>query len=136
MRNARPAIAYLNAKLRTIPDFPKPGIVFKDLTTLLNDPARFREAIDADPGYADAHVGLALAYLWLVPLAQPLALWALVAGWRARGDRTLEDAEVIVAEPGEGPGSEVRGTVDSRLSLPLPIVSVQPCHTEALRWLT
>ncbi len=32
--------------IRDIPDFPKPGILFKDITPLLNDPAAFREAID------------------------------------------------------------------------------------------
>ena len=32
--------------IRDIPDFPKPGILFKDITPLLNDPAAFRDAID------------------------------------------------------------------------------------------
>jgi adenine phosphoribosyltransferase len=32
--------------IRDIPDFPKPGILFKDITPLLNDPAAFQEAID------------------------------------------------------------------------------------------
>src|SRR5256885_11576275 len=36
----------LRAKIREIPDFPKPGILFYDITTLLKDPASFREAID------------------------------------------------------------------------------------------
>ncbi len=36
----------LRAKIREIPDFPKPGILFYDITTLLKDPAGFREAID------------------------------------------------------------------------------------------
>ena len=36
----------LRAKIREIPDFPKPGILFYDITTLLRDPAGFREAID------------------------------------------------------------------------------------------
>jgi adenine phosphoribosyltransferase len=31
--------------IRDIPDFPKPGILFKDITPLLNDPAAFQEAI-------------------------------------------------------------------------------------------
>ena len=31
--------------IRDVPDFPKPGIVFKDITPLLLDPARFRRAI-------------------------------------------------------------------------------------------
>jgi adenine phosphoribosyltransferase len=36
----------LRAKIREIPDFPKPGILFYDITTLLKDPAGYREAID------------------------------------------------------------------------------------------
>src|SRR2546425_10948933 len=35
----------LRAKIREIPDFPKPGILFYDITPLLKDPASFREAI-------------------------------------------------------------------------------------------
>ena len=33
--------------IRDVPDFPKKGILFKDITTLLRDPEAFREAIDA-----------------------------------------------------------------------------------------
>jgi adenine phosphoribosyltransferase len=36
----------LRAKIREIPDFPKPGILFYDITTLLKDAAAYREAID------------------------------------------------------------------------------------------
>ncbi|MBF9036549.1 adenine phosphoribosyltransferase [Rhodobacterales bacterium HKCCE2091] len=32
--------------IRTIPDFPKPGIMFRDVTTLFNDPRGFRLAVD------------------------------------------------------------------------------------------
>ena len=37
----------LKSKIRHVPDFPKPGILFYDITTLLQDPVGFREAIDA-----------------------------------------------------------------------------------------
>jgi adenine phosphoribosyltransferase len=37
----------LRAKIREIPDFPKPGILFYDITTLLKDAAAFKEAVDA-----------------------------------------------------------------------------------------
>jgi adenine phosphoribosyltransferase len=37
----------LKAKIRNIPDFPKPGILFYDITTLLRDPAGFRDVIAA-----------------------------------------------------------------------------------------
>jgi len=36
----------LTRHIRDIPDFPKPGIVFKDITPLLADAAAFRTAID------------------------------------------------------------------------------------------
>ena len=32
--------------IRTIPDFPKPGIMFRDVTTLFADPRGFRMAVD------------------------------------------------------------------------------------------
>ncbi|NLI78846.1 MAG: adenine phosphoribosyltransferase [Candidatus Riflebacteria bacterium] len=32
--------------IRDVPDFPKPGIIFKDLTPLLRDPAAFAEAME------------------------------------------------------------------------------------------
>jgi adenine phosphoribosyltransferase len=38
---------HLKTKIRHIPDFPKPGILFYDITTLLNDPQGFREMIVA-----------------------------------------------------------------------------------------
>ena len=36
----------LKAAIRTIPDYPKPGIMFRDVTTLLMDARAFRRAID------------------------------------------------------------------------------------------
>ena len=36
----------LAAKIRDVPDFPKPGIVFKDIMPLLADPEALREAVD------------------------------------------------------------------------------------------
>ncbi len=35
----------LKAKIRDIPDFPKPGIIFKDITPLVKDPATLRLAV-------------------------------------------------------------------------------------------
>ncbi|HEY1965674.1 MAG TPA: adenine phosphoribosyltransferase, partial [Acidobacteriaceae bacterium] len=37
----------LKRLVRTVPDFPKPGILFYDITTLLKDPAGLRAAIDS-----------------------------------------------------------------------------------------
>ncbi len=38
---------HLKAKIRHVPDFPKPGILFYDITTLLCDAQGFRDAADA-----------------------------------------------------------------------------------------
>ncbi len=46
MMNATAAdIETLKAAIRDVPDFPKPGIMFKDITPLLNDPALFGLAV-------------------------------------------------------------------------------------------
>ena len=36
----------LRERIREIPDFPKPGILFYDITTLLKDPVAYKESID------------------------------------------------------------------------------------------
>ena len=36
----------LRAAIRNIPDYPKPGIMFRDITTLLGNPQAFRRAVD------------------------------------------------------------------------------------------
>jgi adenine phosphoribosyltransferase len=42
-----PQLEYdLKASIRTIPDYPKPGIMFRDITTLLGDARAFRRAVD------------------------------------------------------------------------------------------
>ena len=38
----------LNAAIRTIPDYPKPGILFRDVTTLMGNPRAFRRAVTDD----------------------------------------------------------------------------------------
>jgi adenine phosphoribosyltransferase len=38
---------HLKEKIRHVPDFPKAGILFYDITTLLQDPSGFRAAIDS-----------------------------------------------------------------------------------------
>jgi adenine phosphoribosyltransferase len=54
--------AGLKAKIRDVPDFPEPGIVFKDIMPLLADPASLREATDllvdwAEPRKPDVILG-------------------------------------------------------------------------------
>ena len=36
----------IKSTVRTIPDYPKPGILFRDITTLLADARAFRRAVD------------------------------------------------------------------------------------------
>jgi adenine phosphoribosyltransferase len=44
----------LKTKIRDIPDFPKPGIIFKDITPLLGDPRAFNMAVNF---LADRYIG-------------------------------------------------------------------------------
>ncbi len=54
------AIARVESLIRDIPDFPKPGILFKDITPLLGDAEGFRTAIDL---LADAITGPTPEYI-------------------------------------------------------------------------
>ncbi|MCX6722596.1 MAG: adenine phosphoribosyltransferase [Candidatus Staskawiczbacteria bacterium] len=36
----------LKDKIRTVPNWPKPGIMFRDITTLIKDPAGFKQVLD------------------------------------------------------------------------------------------
>ena len=40
------AVENLRTTIRDVPDFPKPGIIFKDITTILKDGALFRQSVD------------------------------------------------------------------------------------------
>ncbi len=64
---AQSKIDWLKSTIRDIPDFPKPGIIFKDLTTLLNNAEAFAYVIDV----------LAAKYQPMQP--------AYIAGIEARG---------------------------------------------------
>jgi adenine phosphoribosyltransferase len=72
----------LKSLIRDIPDFPKPGIVFRDITTLLRDPQGLRYTIDffaekcIDAGLkADYIVGMeSRGFIFGTPLAYKLGL--------------------------------------------------------------
>lgn len=70
----------LQSLIRPIPDFPKPGIMFRDITTLLRDPQGLRETIDllADKCShltIDYIVGMeSRGFLFGMPLAYKLGL--------------------------------------------------------------
>jgi len=44
--NLESQVDTLKTAIRDVPDFPKPGIVFKDITTLLQDAVLFRRSVD------------------------------------------------------------------------------------------
>ena len=67
----------LKALIRTIPDFPKPGIQFRDITTLLLDPHGFAESIArmaaATVGPVNLVAGIeARGFIFAAALAAPL----------------------------------------------------------------
>ncbi|KAK4728541.1 hypothetical protein R3W88_021529 [Solanum pinnatisectum] len=41
-----PRIHAIQSRIRVVPNFPKPGIMFQDITTLLLDPKAFKDTID------------------------------------------------------------------------------------------
>jgi adenine phosphoribosyltransferase len=58
-----PAAAAIEKAIRNVPDFPKPGIAFKDITPVLADPGLFAGTIELltegfKPGDVDAVVGI------------------------------------------------------------------------------
>jgi adenine phosphoribosyltransferase len=70
----------LTAHIRAVPDFPKPGILFRDITPLLAEPAAFATAIDrlAEPWQADSIDAVAAVeargFLFAGPLAVKLGV--------------------------------------------------------------
>jgi adenine phosphoribosyltransferase len=47
----------LSSLIRSIPDYPKPGILFRDITTLIEHPQGFRESVER---LADGHRGMGI----------------------------------------------------------------------------
>ncbi|MFO0800221.1 MAG: adenine phosphoribosyltransferase [Gemmataceae bacterium] len=70
----------LNALIRDVPDFPKPGVLFKDITPLLADPKAFGYVVARMAAhYATASLGAIAAaeargFLFAAPLALELNL--------------------------------------------------------------
>jgi len=44
----------IKESIRTIPDFPKKGVMFRDLTTLFADPSAFAESVSLIAGYCNS----------------------------------------------------------------------------------
>jgi adenine phosphoribosyltransferase len=91
--------SWLAGHLRDVPDFPKPGIVFKDLTPLLADVDAFRFAVDA---IADHAAGL--------PVDKVLGIEARGFIFAAAVAYRLGSGFVPVRKPGKLPWDTVTET--------------------------
>tara|TARA_A100001011_G_scaffold379106_1_gene444704 strand:- start:130 stop:651 length:522 start_codon:yes stop_codon:yes gene_type:complete len=71
--------------IRNIPDFPKPGIQFKDITTLLSDADAFKESIDVFFNrFKDEHIDVVVGiesrgFIFAAPLALRLGVRFVLA---------------------------------------------------------
>ena len=75
-------MADLKKLIREVPDFPKPGILFYDITTLLKDPAGLRGVIDGlKDHYRDAKVDVVLGIEARGFIFAPALAYALGAGF-------------------------------------------------------
>jgi adenine phosphoribosyltransferase len=91
----------LKALIRTIPDFPKPGILFYDITTLLKDPKGFAMLIDAlAQYYMEKDIDLVLGIEARGFIFGPALAYRLNAGF------------VPVRKPRKLPGPTARVTYD------------------------
>ncbi|MCU1236925.1 MAG: adenine phosphoribosyltransferase [Candidatus Solibacter sp.] len=91
----------LKSLIREVPDFPKPGILFYDITTLLKDPAGFRGVIDGlKDHYRDTKVDTVLGIEARGFIFAPALAYALGAGF------------VPVRKPKKLPSECVRITYD------------------------
>jgi adenine phosphoribosyltransferase len=73
---------HLKMLIREVPDFPKPGILFYDITTMLKDPRGFRGVIDGlKQHYEGAHVDTVLGIEARGFIFAPALAYALGAGF-------------------------------------------------------
>lgn len=109
----------IKGMIRTIPDYPKKGIMFRDITTLLKDPVGFKLVIDSFTNkYKDGE--------------QP---FDIIAGIEARGfiiggalSYTLGKGFVPIRKPGKLPGE----TVDQEYTLEYGIDRME-IHIDAFK---
>ncbi len=91
----------LKNRIRHVPDFPKPGILFYDITTLLRDPEGFQAAVGAlTTPFVDAGIDLVVGVE-----SRGFIFGAAVA------DR-LKAGFVPVRKPGKLPSTTVRATYE------------------------
>lgn len=108
----------LKALVRTVPDFPKPGILFYDITTLLKDPKGFAALIDAlAQYYIDKRIDLVLGIEARGFIFGPALAYRLNAGF------------VPVRKPRKLPAKTARVTYDLEYgsdSLEIHVDAIEP----------
>ena len=75
----------VSSLIADVPDWPKPGVVFKDITPLLASPEGFRQAVDAivasAPEAIDVVVGMeARGFIFAAPVALALGAGFVLSG--------------------------------------------------------
>lgn len=107
----------LDAMIRNIPDFPQQGVMFKDITPILQDPQGLRDAVDAmmDPfrdKRIDIIVGLeSRGFLFGAPMAYVMGL-----------------GFVMVRKVGKLPGEKIRVAYDLEYGF-----NTLELHTDAIK---
>ncbi|MFL6194987.1 MAG: adenine phosphoribosyltransferase [Thermoanaerobaculia bacterium] len=91
----------LKAHIRQIPDFPKPGILFYDITTLLQNPLAMRKAVDQFVWlFADRRIHKVVGIESRGFMFAPIVAYNLNAGF------------VPVRKPGKLPAERIKETYD------------------------
>jgi adenine phosphoribosyltransferase len=108
----------LKALIRTVPDFPKPGILFYDITTLLKDKAGSAQLIDAFAAhYIGQDIDLVLGVEARGFIFAPALAYRLNAGF------------VPVRKPGKLPAATAKASYDleyGKDSLEIHLDAIQP----------
>jgi adenine phosphoribosyltransferase len=91
----------LKSHVRQIPDFPKPGILFYDITTLLQNPLALRMTVDRFVWlFAERHIDKVIGIESRGFMFAPIVAYNLNAGF------------VPVRKPGKLPAERIRETYD------------------------
>jgi adenine phosphoribosyltransferase len=91
----------LRQAIREVPDFPKEGILFYDITTLLKDQTAFRKAIDALAGKLDGR-----DYDLILGVESRGFIFAATLAYK------LDKGLVVVRKPGKLPAATLQATYE------------------------
>jgi adenine phosphoribosyltransferase len=100
----------LRSKIRDVPDFPRPGIVFRDVMPLLADPESLRAAVDGLVEYAE-------------PLRPDLVLGAEARGFILGGALACRLGAGFIAA--RKPGKLPRATISAEYALEYGVDSLE-----------